>query len=316
MSPTATMSECKLREESNTLLDFGGPPGVKVIAKDVIHGYLHDSPGQDPASLLLYEIQFHVQAPDDKGWLVQLNCFYSGNNLELVGAVPPTNHKYETQDEKGRRSEDIPTRPKDIEETETSATTSSSRSSKGITASWEFVVLDSDEASINSLRVAILLNRSNDDKFQGTFHVRVESRNLLEEALNESSEDHPTIYDPSVLPTNGWDLEETENLGSIDLLKFCNNRPRLNSYIFEKGASLDTEDASTKEPIPAVELPTPETLVESALLSWYFEQPTIGRGETPMTIPLYASVVNQSSEDITVVIDRYHSSDVVSVPLF
>lgn len=90
------------QDRSKNTINFMDKDSVNttIIPEDVIHGYYRDEKGyKQSASILVYNVQFHVQVPGDEGWRIQIHCIYDVNNLigniELVEALPPSNCKFE-----------------------------------------------------------------------------------------------------------------------------------------------------------------------------------------------------------------------------
>jgi hypothetical protein len=93
--------------------------------------------------------------------------------------------------------------------------------------SWTLMVnkpAETDAPTGRRLSSSRRLKPFSNDKVQCTFRIRIKILGLKSsyaELFRRNSKDEPIIYEPSLLSTSKLDVRNRENLGSINLLEFC-----------------------------------------------------------------------------------------------
>jgi hypothetical protein len=319
--------------------------GTRVVSKDVIHGYLHERSG--PATLLIYEVVFNLGTNIGRIESVHVDCLYAGYGgskgpevlkvapgaMSLVPATQAETIIAGGETKAGSAQiQDVPSGrfkwEKGVSQ-KTATIRGSVRSElENQVASWTLEVNPVNPSAETDMptgfRAVVLLKRSGNDKFQCTWRINAKTSGLkvsgswLKSSFAEpllwrsSSRYDPIIYDPSLPSTIMLDIQETENLELIDLLKFCYyplDPPSKSPGKDPIPAAKETKLEQT--PITASELLTPEKTGDWESMSSYLHGPAAGVPESSdpvqavKAMPPHIWVINQHAEDITIVVSKY-----------
>ncbi|KAI0878158.1 hypothetical protein GGS24DRAFT_33068 [Hypoxylon argillaceum] len=232
--------------QRTTITERRGAVEVRCKAREVVHGLIE--PGEDNATLLVYDLSFNAVKIGRR--ITSANISFRFYGIQANASTPrihglaPYGH-FILSPTFRQESSTIGTEvsasggffganiggalkwEKTTSGTATDATvlngaTECDDFGNEIGVNWIIHENRTTKTGIPSfLRVAILISREDDNKFQGTFEIKVETdwKTEMSRFFGARSKDDPILFDPLRNPTNnlclaGYDLE---NLAAVDL---------------------------------------------------------------------------------------------------